>query len=125
VPGHDLLRVDSGLSGSDYPILVTLHEVDTPTLRVSELAERIGWESSRLSHQLARMERRGLVRRTPHPSDRRGWEVGLTDQGRATYLSATTSHSAAVRTHFADVLTDQQLEQLGEIMQALDRHLRA
>jgi DNA-binding MarR family transcriptional regulator len=71
------------------------------------------------------MERRGLVRRTPHPSDCRGWEVGLTGQGRATYLSATTSHSEAVRTRFADVLTGQQLEQLGEIMQALDRHLRA
>jgi DNA-binding MarR family transcriptional regulator len=120
-----LLLADSGLSGSDYPILVTLHEVDTPTLRVSDLADRIGWENSRLSHQLARMERRGLIRRTPHASDRRGSEVGLTTQGRATYLAATTAHSRAVGTHFADVLTDRQLRQLGEIMETLDRHLKA
>jgi DNA-binding MarR family transcriptional regulator len=94
-----LLLADSGLSGSDYPILVTLHEVDTPTLRVSELAERIGWEGSRLSHQLARMERRGLVRRTPHPSDRRGWEVGLTDHPTAIVTETSRPDSVGERHH--------------------------
>ena len=119
-----LLAADSGLSGSDFPILVTLHEADTPTLRSSELARRIGWERSRLSHQLARMERRGLISRTPHHTDNRGWEIGLTGTGRETYLAATTEHSRAVRANFADILSAQQLQQLGDIMESIDHHLR-
>jgi DNA-binding MarR family transcriptional regulator len=120
-----LLLADSGLSGSDYPILVTLHEADTPTLRSSELASRIGWERSRLSHQLGRMQRRGVIDRTPHHEDSRGWEVGLTDSGRATYLRATSAHSRAVRANFADLLSAEQLSQLGDIMHVIERHLRA
>ena len=118
-----LLIADSGLSGSDYPVLVTLHESDGPSLRSSDLAELTGWERSRMSHQLGRMERRGLLRRTPHQGDSRGAEVSLTAEGRSTFLRATSAHSRAVRTHFADVLSTAQLEQLSEIIGALARHL--
>ena len=115
---------DSGLSGSDYPILVALHEADTPTLRSSELANRIGWERSRLSHHLARMERRGLLSRTPHRGDNRGWDISLTISGRQTYLGATAAHSRAVRQNFVDLLTKDQLDQLGDIMELIDDHLQ-
>jgi DNA-binding MarR family transcriptional regulator len=117
-----LLLADSGLSGSDYPVLVSLHEAGVP-LRSSELADRIGWERSRLSHHLARMERRGLVGRTPHAGDQRGSEVSLTPAGRSTFLAATAGHSAAVRAHFADVLTPEQLTSLAQIMETLQHHL--
>jgi DNA-binding MarR family transcriptional regulator len=120
-----LLLADSGLSGSDYPVLVRLSEAADQVIRSSELAEGIGWERSRLSHQLARMERRGLVERRRHDADSRGSEVRLTAQGRATYLGATKAHSRAVRTHFADVLSDDQINALGEIMDTLARHLAA
>ena len=118
------LLLESGLSGSDYPVLVTLHEA-AGALRSSELASRVGWERSRLSHQLGRMERRGLVRRSPHAGDSRGSEVTLTEHGRATYLAATGPHSAAVRAHFADVLTREQLAALADVMAVLQRHLDA
>ena len=119
-----LLLADSGLSGSDYPVLVTLYESGGDrTIRSTELADRIGWEQSRLSHHLARMEKRGLISRRTHQADNRGSEVHLTDQGSAVYLSATTAHSRTVRTHFADVLSRQQLEALTEVMDALAQHL--
>ncbi len=120
-----LLLADSGLSGSDYPVLVTLHESGDRTVRSSELAESIGWERSRLSHQLGRMERRGLIERHQHKADSRGSEISLTTRGRATYLAATKAHSQAVRTHFADVLRTDQIEALSEIMETLARHLEA
>jgi DNA-binding MarR family transcriptional regulator len=120
---HRLLMADSGLSGSDYPVLVTLYERGDHTVRSTELADLIGWEQSRLSHHLARMERRGLIRRITHKADNRVAEVHLTDQGRDIYLGATIAHSQAVRTHFADVLTVQQIEALIEAMDALRRHL--
>src|SRR3954449_7691401 len=118
-----LLFADSGLSGSDYPVLVTLYEAGGRPIRSTELAARIGWEQSRLSHQLSRMERRGLIQRHQHQSDNRGSEVHLTDLGRSTYLGATKAHSRAVRTHFADVLTVAQLEGLADAMETLARHL--
>ncbi|MGJ6965395.1 MarR family winged helix-turn-helix transcriptional regulator [Streptosporangium sp. G11] len=118
-----LLMADSGLSGSDYPVLVTLHERGERTVRSTELADLIGWEQSRLSHHLARMERRGLIRRSRHQADNRVAEVHLTDEGRAAFLRAAKGHSRAVRTHFADVLTVPQLEALAEIMEALKCHL--
>jgi len=118
-----LLMADSGLTGSDYPVLVTLHERGDRPCRSTELAELIGWEQSRLSHHLARMERRGLIRRVRHHADNRVAEVHLTDEGRAVFLNAAKGHSRAVREHFADVLTVPQLEALAEIMETLQRHL--
>lgn len=118
-----LLTADSGLTGSDYPVLVALHERGPEAVRSTELAELIGWEQSRLSHHLGRMERRGLIRRTRHSTDSRGADVQLTDGGRATFLRAAEGHSQAVRDHFADVLTVTQLEILAEIMDAIEHHL--
>lgn len=118
-----LLLADSGLSGSDYPILLALHEADTPRLRASQLADRIGWERSRLSHQLRRMERRGLLKRTVDEDDSRGANVSLTRAGERAFLGATVAHSDAVRTHFVAALSDRQLRQLIEIMDTLAAHL--
>ncbi|MET3429972.1 DNA-binding MarR family transcriptional regulator [Actinoplanes tereljensis] len=118
-----LLQADSGLSGTDYPVLVVLHERGSEAVRSTELADLIGWEQSRLSHHLSRMEKRGLIRRSRHSSDSRGAEVALTESGRAMFLAAARGHSRAVRTHFADVLTTAQLGSLAEIMETLKRHL--
>lgn len=118
-----ILMADSGLSGSDYPVLVALSERGDHAVRSTELADLIGWEQSRLSHHLARMERRGLVRRRRHEADSRVAEVHLTEQGRAVFFNATAGHSQAVRTYFADVLTIPQMETLAEIMEAIKRHL--
>jgi DNA-binding MarR family transcriptional regulator len=120
-----LLMADSGLSGSDYPVLVTLHERAGQPVRSTELAELIGWEQSRLSHHLARMERRGLILRRTHRPDTRGSEVHLTPDGRAIFLRAAKAHSQAVRTLFADVLSVDQLESIADAMETLRRHLES
>src|SRR4051794_24269151 len=57
------LREDSGLSEGDYGVLLALSEAEGRRMRSSALATHIGWERSRLSHHLGRMERRGLVAR--------------------------------------------------------------
>ncbi|MFV8264514.1 MarR family transcriptional regulator [Mycolicibacterium peregrinum] len=64
------LQADSCLSLADYDVLVALSNVGDDGMRVSDLAAQIGWERSRLSHQLRRMEQRGLDRT---PRQRRGW----------------------------------------------------
>jgi DNA-binding MarR family transcriptional regulator len=89
------LQADCGLSLADYDVLVALD--DQPGCRIAELGERLGWEQSRLSHQLSRMRARGLVERRGATDDRRAATVDLTADGRAALTSAAPGHAELVR----------------------------
>ena len=106
------LQADAGLSGPDYEVLVHLSEAAEDELRPTELAAAIGWERSRLSHQLRRMERRGLVERRSCDSDGRGAHVALTAAGRAAIEGAAPGHVAELRRVFVDVLGADRLRDL-------------
>jgi DNA-binding MarR family transcriptional regulator len=114
---------ESGVSPADYQVLLALSEADGRRLRSSELAASIGWERSRLSHHLGRMERRGLIRRDGCATDSRGAEVSLTDEGARAFRVSSLPHLRAIKKHFADALTPEQFEALAGIMQALESHL--
>ncbi len=77
------MQDQSGLSIADFSVLVQLSEHADGRMRVLELARGLRWEKSRLSHQLTRMQQRGLIERSNCNEDRRGAFVVLTDQGRA------------------------------------------
>jgi len=115
---------ESSLSPADYRVLLALSEADGRRLRSSELASTIDWERSRLSHQLRRMERRHLIRRDDCATDNRGAEVSLTGDGARVFRRATAPHMRAIKKHFADALTPEQLEALGDILRALQSHLQ-
>ena len=89
------LQADCGLSLPDYDVLVALDE--RPGCRISELGERLGWEQSRLSHQLSRMRARGLIERRGATDDRRAATVELTTDGRAALQAAAPGHADLVR----------------------------
>jgi DNA-binding MarR family transcriptional regulator len=114
---------ESSLSPSDYQVLLALSEADHRQLRSSQLAETINWERSRLSHHLARMEQRGLIRRVACTTDSRGAEVALTEDGARMFRRATAPHMRAIKRHFADALTPDQFEALAGVLQAVQRHL--
>ncbi|MCV7319304.1 MarR family winged helix-turn-helix transcriptional regulator [Mycolicibacterium confluentis] len=102
------LQADSGLSLADYDVLVALSDEDQG-MRVSDLAAQIGWERSRLSHQLRRMEERGLTERRPNAEDRRTTNVVLTATGRRAIVEAAPGHVDLVRTMFFDPLPENLL----------------
>lgn len=113
------LLADSGLSDSDYAVLVALSEAPDERLRAHELCRELVWEKSRLSHQLRRMEERGLLRREACEEDARGQVVVLSAAGRRTIEAAAPAHVAAVRELFIDLLTRDQLDVLGDIAEAV------
>ena len=117
------LQRSSGLSPGDYAVLLALSEATGNRLRSSELAAAIHWERSRVSHHLARMEKRGLIRREDCPTDNRGAEVVLTPAGSSAFTAATRPHLRDIREIFVDALTPAQLEAAGEIAAALRAHL--
>ena len=117
------LHRDTGLSPGDYAVLLALSEAQENRIRSSELATRIGWQRSRLSHHLGRMQRRQLIRREECATDSRGAEVVLEPAGAETFHQATVPHLRAIRDLFIDALTDDQLAAAGEIAAALREHL--
>jgi DNA-binding MarR family transcriptional regulator len=117
------LHSDAGLSPGDYAVLLALSEATEGRIRSSELAARIGWERSRLSHHLARMERRQLIRREECATDSRGAEVVLEPAGAEAFRGATVPHLRAIRELFVDALTPEQMAAAGEIAAALRKHL--
>jgi DNA-binding MarR family transcriptional regulator len=117
------LQRDSGLSHSDYEILVRLSESEDGRLRMSELAEHTLFSRSRLSHAVARLERDGMVRRQRCPSDGRGTFAALTPKGRSALADAAPGHVEEVRRRVFDRLTPDQAGELREISDAIGDRL--
>ncbi|MBA3294487.1 MAG: MarR family winged helix-turn-helix transcriptional regulator [Geodermatophilaceae bacterium] len=111
---RDLVR-DSALTDPDYDVLSTLSERPGHRWQLRDLAAKMLWSRSRLSHHIARMESRGLVAREDDPADRRGCMIVLTDDGRRTLDKAAPQHVASVREHFVDLLTDDEIATLTQL----------
>jgi DNA-binding MarR family transcriptional regulator len=118
------LAEDSGLSEPDYDVLSSLGDADRHRARLSDLAARMLWSKSRLSHHVTRMQQRGLVTREECDSDGRGAFIVLTAAGMATLAAAAPGHVAAVREHFIDLLTEEQVRVLAEVTETVLAHLR-
>jgi DNA-binding MarR family transcriptional regulator len=106
---QQLLR-DSGLSDAEYEILAVLSEHPIGQMPSQELAALVHWEKSRLSHQIRRMQDRGLVAREPNPADGRSAMVCLLPAGRRAIEDAAPKHVHNVRRQFIDLFTPAELD---------------
>ena len=109
------LQSDAGISGADYEILIALATEPTQRLRAGQIGDIIGWEKSRVSHQISRMEQRELVKREECGDDARGVWVVLTGDGERAVLGAAADRAEAVRQYFFDVLDDDEKRVLTSI----------
>lgn len=116
---EDQLLRDAGLSGSEYAVLVELSHSPDGVLRARELGSELGWERSRLSHLVGRMEKRRLVAREDCEEDARGSMVRLTDAGRATVDGVAPEHSEAIRRYFFNALSKDELETFATVVNRL------
>jgi DNA-binding MarR family transcriptional regulator len=119
------LQTSSGLSLSDYDVLVHLTDVPEDRLRSFELAEGLQWEKSRVSRQVARMAERGLVAKEAAPEDGRGAYVTLTPAGRRAIEEAAPAHVELVRRMLFDGLTAAQVRTLENIASSVVRRVDA
>ena len=113
------LQRDAGMPLAYYLILAMLSEVPDRSMRMSELAAATRSSQSRLSHAVARLERKGWIRRKPCPDDRRSTFAQLTEEGFAALAAAAPGHVEAVRRLLVDRLTPEQLRQLRAISEAI------
>jgi DNA-binding MarR family transcriptional regulator len=113
---HDLQQHHQ-LALADYELLVRLSEAPCGQARMSILAEQVASSKSRISHQIGRMERAGLVRRQECPSDGRGVIAELTSHGRRVLHSAAPTHVRGVRDNLIDLLSDEERTVLAEVFE--------
>jgi DNA-binding MarR family transcriptional regulator len=114
---------ESGLSGADYEVLAVLSGHDGGRMPARELCNALGWEKSRLSHQVRGMQKNGLISREPNPADARSTMVCLLPAGRATIEKAAPAHVADVRRNFIDLFTPAELDMLAALNERILRHL--
>lgn len=113
----------TGLSQADYEILSALLESPHDSVRAISLRCGIAWEKSRLSHQLRRMEQRGLIQREACEEDNRSAVVRISERGRELAIEAKACYEHAVRRYFIEALSEGELEQLADISQMVLSHL--
>lgn len=110
-----------GLDLGEYEILVRLSEAPERRMRMSDLAEAARQSRSRLTHTVARMEKKHLLDRVPCPDDRRGVIAILTDAGFDLLDTAAPAHVESVREVLVDVVSPADFEALGRAMAAINK----
>lgn len=113
--GRELQR-ENNISLADYQVLVHLSEAPDYRQRIVALADEIKWERSRLSHQITRMAKRGLVRRESCEKDGRGAFVILEDYGLEVITTAAPGHVETVRHMMFDGLSAEQLAAFRDVL---------
>jgi len=114
----------SGISGAEYIVLVALSELTVPNVNLNRLARGLGWEISRMSHQISRMEEGGLVKKTRSSTDSRCFDVSITAKGRKIADSAISLQSKEINHCFSEVLTQDQMQALIEISEVISKHMK-
>src|SRR5437764_5241924 len=118
------LQRDANLTHFEFMVLSLLRFAPEHTLQAKDLAASTNATLPRLSHVVSRLEQRGLVERTPCPTDRRATNVRLTDGGRRAVIRATSGHIEHVRRLVIDRLDRDELAALAaigtKIAEALD-----
>ena len=114
----------SGISGTEYVVLVALSELTVPNVNLNRLATGLGWEISRMSHQVSRMDEAGLVKKTKNLEDSRCFDVSITAKGRKIAEAAIPLQSKEINHCFSQVLTQVQMKSLIEISEAISSHMK-
>jgi DNA-binding MarR family transcriptional regulator len=104
-----------------YDVLLQLAEAPGRRLRMAELADRVLLSRSGLTRLIDRLQSEGLVRREPSPDDARGTFTVLTPDGFARLRAAAPMHLAGIRKHWLAHFSDDELRQLGALLNRVPR----
>lgn len=107
---------DHGLNIAQWRAVALLSLAKRSTFR--ELAEYAWLDRGDLSRALRQLESRGLVRRTPHPEDRRSAHLALTAAGRRVYTRFSADWRRFER-EFDRLFSKQQLRSLNQGLELL------
>lgn len=108
----ETLKAGGEVSASEFAVLVALSEAPEQHLRLHELCTQLEWDRSRVSHQVTRMEKRGLLYKEPDAVDARGINVCVTHVGIEHLRRAAPEHVESVRRMVFDHLQPEDVPAL-------------
>jgi DNA-binding MarR family transcriptional regulator len=114
-----LARIDAvlrplGLTFSRYEVLMVLHFSRRGSLPLGLIGSRLQVHPTSVTNAVDRLEAQGLLRRAPHPSDRRATLAELLPEGRRLAEKATSVLNAEVFSRPG--LTADDVETLVEVL---------
>jgi DNA-binding MarR family transcriptional regulator len=110
---------EQGLEPGWYDVLATLRRYGPPyRLRPTEFSSALMLTSSGTTKRLDRLERAGLIARTPDPDDRRGTLITLTAAGRELVDAASEAHLANEH-RLLESLSEGERERLAALLRKL------
>jgi DNA-binding MarR family transcriptional regulator len=117
------LQRDHGLSLADFQVLNALGHAPGHKLQVKDLAAVIGWERSRLSHHLRRLDNRRLTERIQSTDDGRATDAVLTHKGMTVMSEAAPGHAMLVKKLFFESLPDELVVRFTEVLEYIQASL--
>ena len=115
---EDLMR-ESGLSLTEYGVLMYLSEAPARELRMSELATLTGLSPSRITRLVDALRKAGLVRKDRCAGDARGNVSKLTDDGLARLQAAYPAHLRSARRTVIDHLNATETAAMAAALQRI------
>jgi DNA-binding MarR family transcriptional regulator len=110
------------LSTGAFNVLVILRGAGEP-LPPSTISERLTVTRGTVTGVLDSLEKRGLVRRTPHPTDRRSLLVEITEKGLG-LLDELVPQVERDDVEWVSVLNEEEKETLIQLLGKIQGHLR-
>jgi MarR family transcriptional regulator, 2-MHQ and catechol-resistance regulon repressor len=114
------LEAAMGLPLSWFEVLLRVERSDGGYLSMSELASQTVYSSGGTTRLIDRIEAKGLVERGTCPSDRRGVNVRLTEDGRRTLFEALELHAGHLDTFVTSKLTEAERDELESALRKLN-----
>ena len=114
---HEVVRGSDLTPGQMHAIEIIGHE---QSLRMKELAEKLGVTTGTLTVTVDRLERKGLIERTPHETDRRSFRVVLTAAGEDHFARHHEFHLKLTE-EIAAGLTADELETFAGLLAKVTR----
>lgn len=109
-----------GISRGEFDVLATLRRSGEPyVLSPRELSSTLMITTGGITGRLDKLERAGLLRRSPDPTDRRGIRVTLSDEGMRIVDDAVEAGLAVQRSALESALTKTQTKQLDQLLRLM------
>lgn len=116
----DVAAKELGVTGSQWRVLFMLHR--TPGINQGQIAERLEVEPITTCRMIDRLEQAGLVERRRDPSDRRAWQIFLTDEADP-LLSQLGFVAEDMRAQSLQGFAPDEVEQLQSMLDRLRNNL--
>ncbi|MBC9713997.1 MarR family transcriptional regulator [Streptomyces sp. TRM66268-LWL] len=110
----------AGLSGEYFEVLLRLARHPGASARMTVLAEQMSFSSGGFTRLVDRMEKDGLVARTPDPDDRRAVRATMTERGGELLDRSLAVHAPRLHSYFLEPLSAQERKVLAKALDRLD-----